>query len=377
MGQERDVLAPLAQGRQRHREDVDAVVKILAEHAGRHALLEVAVGGGDQPDVDLGVAVVADAPELLRLQHAQDLHLQRERHLADLVEEQRPAVGRREQAFAVLGGVGEGALDVAEQLVLEQALRDGGAVDHHERALVALRQVVDGARDQLLAGAALAVDRDGDVGRRHHGDALVEVLDPRGAADDDVALARAALVVAIDSLPVAGLAIAQRALDPQAQLGAAERLGDEVERAQPHRLDRDLARIAAGHDDHARVNVPLVHLAQHVDPAHPRHEVVEQHDVEAAAVALRIEHGVDRVLAVVERGHFCQAVAQHLPDLLGGGRLIIDDEQTCSQHIETLSRASSHSRPTAVSGTQPSIPLASRMRHQPGSRPRRRTRTPG
>jgi hypothetical protein len=302
--------------------------------------------------------------------------LKRERHLADLVEEQRPAVGRREQALAVLGGVGEGALDVAEQLVLEQALRDGGAVDHHERALVALRQVVDGARDQLLAGAALAVDRHGHVGRRHHGDALVQVLDPRGAADDDVALARAPLV-AVDRLPVAGLPIAQRALDPQAQLGAAERLGDEVERAQSHRLDRDLARIAAGHDDHARVDVPLVHLAQHVDPAHPRHEVVEQHDVEAAAVALRIEHRVDRVLAVVERRHLCQAVAEHLPDLLGGSRLIIDDEQTCSQHIETLSRASSHSRPTAVSGTQPSIPLASRMRHQPGSRPRSRTRTPG
>ena len=53
-------------------------------------------------------------------------------------------------------GAGEGALLVAEQLGLEQRVGDRGDVDRHEglRRGGALR--VDRARDELLAGAALA-----------------------------------------------------------------------------------------------------------------------------------------------------------------------------------------------------------------------------
>ena len=50
-------------------------------------------------------------------------------------------------------GAGEGALLVAEQLALEQPGRDGRAVHLHEGAFAPVAQVVDGARDQLLAGA--------------------------------------------------------------------------------------------------------------------------------------------------------------------------------------------------------------------------------
>jgi hypothetical protein len=64
----------------------------------------------------------ADALELALLQHAQQLGLQVERHLADLVEEQRAAVGELERAGARGDGAGERALLVAEQLALEQVL---------------------------------------------------------------------------------------------------------------------------------------------------------------------------------------------------------------------------------------------------------------
>jgi hypothetical protein len=47
-----------------------------------------------------------------------DLH--RRRHLADLVEEQRAAVGELEAALAARCAAGERALLVAEQLALEQ-----------------------------------------------------------------------------------------------------------------------------------------------------------------------------------------------------------------------------------------------------------------
>jgi hypothetical protein len=96
----------------------------------------------------------AHALELALLQHAQQLHLHLERDLADLVEEQRAAVGQLEAPGLGLHGAGEGAALVAEQLRLHQVLGDGRAVDLDERLVLAgARAVVDGRGDQLLAGA--------------------------------------------------------------------------------------------------------------------------------------------------------------------------------------------------------------------------------
>ena len=54
------------------------------------------------------------------LQEAQQLGLQRQRHVADLVEEQRAAVGQLDLADGLLRRARERALLVAEQLALEQ-----------------------------------------------------------------------------------------------------------------------------------------------------------------------------------------------------------------------------------------------------------------
>ena len=95
---------------------VDAVEEVLAEAARLHVGGEVAVRRGDDAHVDLDVLRVAEAPDVLLLQHAQELHLQVERQLADLVEEERAAVGLLEEAAPVGDGVGERALLVAEEL---------------------------------------------------------------------------------------------------------------------------------------------------------------------------------------------------------------------------------------------------------------------
>jgi hypothetical protein len=47
-----DLLAPLAQRRQLHREDREPVVEVGAEGAAGHHLLEVPVGRGDDAQVD-------------------------------------------------------------------------------------------------------------------------------------------------------------------------------------------------------------------------------------------------------------------------------------------------------------------------------------
>ena len=75
----------------------------------------------------------ADRIDLALLQGAQQLDLGFERQLADLVEEQRAAVGFLELADAPVDGAGERALLVAEQDALDQVLGDGAAVDGDER----------------------------------------------------------------------------------------------------------------------------------------------------------------------------------------------------------------------------------------------------
>ncbi len=239
-------------------------------------------------------------------------------------------MGGGDQALAVTRGVGEGAADVAEQLVLEQRLRDGGAVDHHERAFGARRQVVDGAGDQLLAGPALTEDGDGDVGRRHHRDALVQGLDPRPTADEDVALARPALRLAPGRTGAGGRgrpAVGDPpgpagAIDPQAQLGPGQRLGDEVEGVEPERLDGDLRWLASRHEDDAGAVGLAAERLQHLLRALARQVVVEQHHVEAGTGAGRGQGRGQRAGGVAGADHAIPR-AEQAPHDLGHRRLVV------------------------------------------------------
>ena len=130
----------------------------------RTALLEVLVGGGEDPDVHLDRLRAADALQLALLQGAEDLGLGRERHVADFVEQQRAAVGLLELSELAAEGAGERALLVAEELRLEQRLGNRRAIELHERPAAASRVLVNGLGDQLLAGAALTENQHRRIG---------------------------------------------------------------------------------------------------------------------------------------------------------------------------------------------------------------------
>ncbi len=80
--------------------------------------------------------------------------------------------------------VGEGAGLVAEQLRLDQALRERRAAHLDERLLRARRGVVDRVRHELLAGARLAADQHGRARGSHLGHLLVDCLHGAAAAHD-------------------------------------------------------------------------------------------------------------------------------------------------------------------------------------------------
>lgn len=81
-----------------HRECGEAVVQVAPEATGLDLGLQVAVGRRHHANVDLAHALRAERPDLALLQYTHQLDLERRGGLADLVEEDRAAIGDLEQA---------------------------------------------------------------------------------------------------------------------------------------------------------------------------------------------------------------------------------------------------------------------------------------
>ncbi len=287
-------------------DDVEPVVEILAEHAVRHRLGEIAIGRGDQAHVDLDVARVADPTDLPLLGRPQELHLDRVWNLRDLVEEQRAPVGRREETLRAGHGAGEGALHVAEELRFHQRLGNRAAVHRHERAGPTRRLQVHGARDQLLAGPALAGDhhRRAAVGRL--ADRLEDLENARALADESFeAVLASQLALELAVLVLQALAL-ERVGDGEPQLVELERLGDVVVGAELHRLHRRLGRGERGHHEHDRPRRVVLRRAQYGQAVHLAHPEIGDDEIEV--VRLQGLHGG---LAAVGEGDVVADLPQH------------------------------------------------------------------
>jgi hypothetical protein len=126
-----DVLGALAQGGNPDGHDVQAVEEVLPEAPRLRLGREVAVRRRDEADVDV-LGPAADLLHVARLKRPEDLGLNREREVADLVDEQRPLVGLLEVALTRGLRAGEGALRVAEELGLRELARNRRGVEADE-----------------------------------------------------------------------------------------------------------------------------------------------------------------------------------------------------------------------------------------------------
>ena len=181
-----DVLGPLAQRGHADVHHVEAVHQVFAELAGRDGGHDVLVGGRDHAHVDLRPhRFGADGLNLAVLEEAQEHRLHAQAHLGHFVQEDRAVVRLLQHADLVAERVRERALHVAEQLRLEQRLRDAGAVDRHERLPGAAGVGVDELGDEVLADAALAGDQHLGVAGGHPLGEAADRLDRGAPADDD------------------------------------------------------------------------------------------------------------------------------------------------------------------------------------------------
>ena len=101
MGDQGHVAGALAQRRQGDRNDMKAIIEVLAEAAGPHLGHRVAIGGADEAHIHRLQLGAADPREGAGLDEAKQLRLQPRVHLADFVEEERAAVGAPGGSLAV------------------------------------------------------------------------------------------------------------------------------------------------------------------------------------------------------------------------------------------------------------------------------------
>ena len=158
--EQRNVVAAIAQRRHVDVDDVEPVEQVFAEQPLGDEIAQVLVRRRDHAHVHAAVgAVRADFLHVAGLEKPQQQPLHAQRHLADFVEEDGAVGGHLELAGLVAVGAGEAALDVSEQLGLEQRLGNARAVDGDERPLRACALRVNRGGDELLADAAFAGDR--------------------------------------------------------------------------------------------------------------------------------------------------------------------------------------------------------------------------
>ena len=173
---------------------------------------------------------------------------------------------------------------------------------------------------QLLADPALAFDQHRGARRRHHLDRAQHLLQ-HGRAGEDVGgevpldLEAQAAVLALEERLLA------RLLHPHPELLEVRGLGEVVEGAEAHGVDRRLHVGEAGHDDRLQVGVLLADAGEDVDPVG-----VGQLEVEEEHVPLR---GVERLEGALAGGADLHLVARLLEEAGHGqaeGLLVLGDE---------------------------------------------------
>ena len=116
----------------------------------------------------------------------QELDLHAQRDVAHLIEKQRAAVGGFHQTGLGMGGPREGAFLVPEQLGLEQALGQAGAVDHHDGLRLAMAGGMDRVGHPFLARARFSPQQHAGLRRGHAGHQVEHVPEGRGFAHQRV-----------------------------------------------------------------------------------------------------------------------------------------------------------------------------------------------
>ena len=234
-GQQGNVFLAVTQGRQLHGNHIQPVIEILTEAALLDLLTDILIGRRQDADVNRLTPGAAHRCYDTFLDNPEDLDLGRQAHVRDLVKKEGAAVGCPEKTIGVGHRPGKGALFMPEEFALQEGLGKGAAVDRDKDPILPGGPVVKSPGDELLPGAALALDQHGAVSWRHPVDQVHHSQDAAVVADQLV-FAQGGL-----SLPLRGIFssgnLTHRPVDHIPDNVHLERLPDVVIGAKAHGLN--------------------------------------------------------------------------------------------------------------------------------------------
>ena len=244
--------------------------------------------------------------------------------------------------FLARRGAGKRAPHVAEELRLEQRFGNRGAV-HLDEGHVALRASrVNGARDELFAGAGLAGYQHRALGFGDELGLADHVLHRAAAPDDAVMVELFVALVQQVSLVRAQTLMLERPPHDHEQLVDLERFLQVVERAQLHRFDSALdCRVRRHHQNLRTLGFRRCgdELPDEIEACRVRHQVVDDQHVDAplGQRALRLANaaGLEHVVPLA-----AQRLAQRAPDFL----LVVDQQERAASRVHAGLRAARAAR---------------------------------
>src|SRR5712691_9641370 len=338
-----DVLPTVAQGRHVKRNHVQAIEKILAKGAAGDFLFEMLVCCGDDAHVDAQGSVGAHALKALFLEDAQYLRLRAKAHVADFIEEERPAIGLLKFTDLVFRRAGKAALNVPEELGLDQFLRNRRAIDFYERAFAAKARRVQRARNLLFACTALTVDQHAAVGRRRDGNLLAQRFHGNALADNLVAVTQFAsqqLVFIFEAALLNGVA------NQNDDLLKRKGFLDEIEGAElcgPYGCF-DCA-VTGNHDDRGRARGRL-QAAQRFEAVDTRKPDVQENDLEIAGGG-----ALQGFLGGTHGFHMVALVFENRRERFTNASLVVHDEEMRSRAHRVASDPLWSAREAGVNST--------------------------
>src|SRR5487761_66292 len=279
-----NVFLVVAQRRNINCDDVEPVVQVLAKRALFQSGAQVAIRRYNQPHIHLQGFCSAQTLKLAFLQYAQQLHLNRRRHVADFVKKQRAFVGEFEFPGLAGGRAGERSLFVSEKLAFEKVFRNGCAVDFDKRTGSATGMLVNGARDQIFSAAAFTAEQDSGIRRCDALDQSQYSLHFFAFRDDIgifIALAEGFAKRAILFAQLVGI---QLLTNDERHLRQRKWLQHVIARAHLHRFDGGFDRAIRRHDDDGKGSVYALDRLQKFEAVHAGKPEVGYNEVNLFAI---------------------------------------------------------------------------------------------
>ena len=167
-GKRNDVIPALAQRGQIDLHGTDPIEQIRAELFLFDHGPDIGIRCSDNLHIHIDHPRASQTHQLLLLHHAEELCLEIQRHLPDLVQEDRSSGSQLKLSdIPVFARSGKCSAVISEQLTLNQVFRHRAAVDCDKGLIPAAARVMNRLRQNIFSRAAFPKDQDIAVRPRH------------------------------------------------------------------------------------------------------------------------------------------------------------------------------------------------------------------